>query len=120
MVFQIALVAFAVFAIIKTRKQYQTRKVSKYWFIVFAVFWTLVAIAAITPQTTDIVASYVGVGRGADLLVYIGVVVLFYVVHRLLLKQQQLSDEITELVRQAAIERVSTPSNSPLTGGEAK
>lgn len=109
MVFQIALVAFAIFAIFKTWKQYSARKVSKYWFFVFGLFWLVVAIVAITPQTTDIIAERVGVGRGADLLVYIGVVVLFYIVHRLMLKQQQLSDEMTELVRQAAIERADKP-----------
>ena len=119
MVFQIALVAFAVFAIFKTWKQYRARKVSKYWLLVFGLFWIVVAVVAITPQTTDIIAAEVGVGRGADLLVYVGVVVLFYIVHRLILKQQQLSDEMTELVRQTAIDR-ATPSNSPLTGGEAK
>lgn len=105
MVFQIALVAFSLFAIAKTWKQYRARKVSKYWLLVFCLFWTVVAVVAITPQTTDVVAKYVGVGRGADLLVYVGVVVLFYIVHRLMLKQQQLSDEMTELVRQVAIER---------------
>jgi small membrane protein len=104
MVFQILLVAFALFAILKTWKQYQARKVSKYWLFTFGLFWTIVAIVAITPQTTDIVAEYVGVGRGADLLVYIGVVVLFYLAHRLMLKQQQLSDEMTELVRKVAID----------------
>jgi len=120
MVFQIALVAFAAFAILKTWKQYRARKVSKYWFFVLCVFWIGVAVVAITPDTTGIIAEAVGVGRGADLLVYIGVVVLFYVVHRLLLKQQQLSDEITELVRQAAIERAGSANHphlaSPLQG----
>lgn len=110
MVFQIALVSFAVFAMFKTWKQYKQRKVSKYWLLTLGLFWTIVAIVAITPQTTDIVARYVGVGRGADLLVYIGVVTLFYLVHRLMLHQQQLSDDMTELVRQIAIERATRES----------
>lgn len=104
MVFQIALIAFAIFAIAKTWKQYSARKISKYWLFVVGLFWIIVAIVAITPQTTDVIADFVGVGRGADLLVYIGIVVLFYMVHRLMLKQQQLSDEMTELVRRVAIE----------------
>jgi hypothetical protein len=111
MVFQIALVAFALFAIFKTWKQYKARKVSKYWLLTFSLFWVVVAVVAITPQTTDIIAAKVGVGRGADLLVYVGVVVLFYIVHRLMLKQQQLSDEMTELVRQTAINRADKPQS---------
>lgn len=104
MLYQIALICFAAFAIIRTWQQYRRRKVSKYWFLIFGLFWAVVAFVAVAPQTTDVVAHLVGVGRGADLSVYTGVVVLFYVVHRLMLKQQQLSDEITELVRKLAIE----------------
>ncbi len=109
MIFQIALVAFALYAILKTWKQYATRKVSRYWLLTFSGFWVVVAVVAITPQTTDILADKVGVGRGADLLVYVGLVGLVYIVHRLLLKQQQLSEDITELVRQIAIHRVDKP-----------
>ncbi len=120
MLFQIALVSFAIFALYKTWRQYQARKISKYWLAVVGLFWFVVAGVAIIPESTNVLASLVGVGRGADLAVYSGLVVLFYLVHRLLLKQQQLSDEITELVRQLAIERASTPSNSPFSGGETK
>ena len=119
MVFQILLVAFAAFAIFKTLKQYKARKVSKYWFLVLCIFWIGVAVVAIIPDATGIVAELVGVGRGADLLVYIGLVALFYIVHRLMLKQQQLSDEITELVRQSAIERAAPPS-LPIDGEVSK
>jgi small membrane protein len=116
MLFQILLVAFAVFAIAKTWKQYRARRVSKYWFFVFTLFWGVVAGVAITPQTTDVVAEVVGVGRGADLLVYVGVVALFYLAHRLMLKQEQLSDEMTELVRKIAVESASVPR--PASGEE--
>lgn len=105
MIYQILLVAFAAFAIFKTWKQYRLRKVSKYWLVAFGCFWLVVAGVAISPDTTDVLAHLVGIGRGADLLVYSGVVVLFYSSHRLMLKQQQLSDEMTELVRQVAIEQ---------------
>jgi hypothetical protein len=109
MLFQIALVAFAVFALTKISKQYQARKISKYWLLVVGLFWVAVAVVAIIPETTNIAANFVGVGRGADLLVYSGLVVLSYIVHRLILRQQQLSDEITELVRQAALDKPKIP-----------
>ncbi len=109
MVFQIILVAFATFAIVRTWQQHRARRVSKHWFQVISLFWTVVAIIAITPATTDVVAKYLGVGRGADLLVYIGVVALFYAVHRLMAKQQRLSDDLTALVRQLAIEAADKP-----------
>lgn len=109
MLFQIALIAFAAFAISKAWKQFRLRKVSKHWFYVFTLFWTVVAVVALTPKTTDVLARIAGVGRGADLLVYSSIVVLFYVVYRLMVRQHQLTSDITELVRQAAIEQARIP-----------
>ncbi len=113
MVFQIFLVAFAVIAIYKTWRQYQARHVSKYWLLLFGGFWVIVALVAISPDTTSVIANMVGVGRGSDLLVYIAVVVLFYMVYRLLVTQQRLSEEITELVRKLAIRDANKPEDKP-------
>jgi small membrane protein len=112
MLFQIVLIAFAAFAIEKSWKQFRARKVSKHWFYVMALFWSVVAIVALTPKTTDVLARIFGVGRGADLLMYSSIVILFYVVHRLMVRQHQLTTEITELVRQAAIENAKIPKRS--------
>ncbi len=112
MLFQIALIVFSVYAILKTRKQYAAHRVSKYWFIVLTFFWLVVIGVAIAPQTTDVVAEVVGVGRGADLLVYIAVVVLFYALYRLMVRQQRLSAELTELVRKLAVADARLPNTA--------
>lgn len=119
MLFQIALVSFAAFAIYKTWKQFSARKISKYWFSVAVLFWVVVAVVAIIPDATNILADYVGVGRGADLVVYTGLVALFYISHRLMLRQHQLSDELTELVRQIAIEQARVVAQ-PKTDGKVE
>lgn len=109
MLFKLFLVAFAIFAIVRTRRQYAKRQVSKYWFVVWTAFWATVVFVALTPQTTDIIANIAGVGRGADLLVYVAIVILSYAVYRLMVRQQKLNEEITELVRTIARERASKP-----------
>ncbi|MFA5946150.1 MAG: DUF2304 domain-containing protein [Patescibacteria group bacterium] len=106
MIFQIALIAFALFAILKTWKQYQKKEASKYWVIAFSILWTVVIIVVAVPNITSIVANAVGVGRGADVIVYSAIVILTYVVYRLMLKQQKLSAEMTDLVRAIAIQNV--------------
>lgn len=102
MIFQIFLIAFALFAIIKTSRQYQSRKVSVYWFTVWTLFWVAVIAVAFAPQTTDVIAEYVGVEKGADLLVYSAIVILFYIVYRLLVRTEKQNRELTELVRKIA------------------
>ena len=102
MIFQIFLVTFALFAILKTLRQYKSQKVSVYWLMVWILFWVAVITVAFVPQTTDVIASYVGVEKGADLMVYSAIVILFYIVYRLLVRTEKQNRELTELVRKIA------------------
>ncbi|MCH8049295.1 DUF2304 domain-containing protein [Patescibacteria group bacterium] len=103
MIFQILLIAFALFAIAKTTRQYRKQKVSVHWFVVWTVFWLLVIAVGLAPQTTDILAAYLGVERGADLLVYSAIVVLFYAIYRMIVRMEKQHQELTDLVRKIAI-----------------
>jgi len=109
MIFQLVLIAFALFAIGKTWKQYQKKEASKYWVMAFSVLWVVVIIVTAVPNITSVIASTVGIGRGADVIVYSAIVILTYIVYRLMLKQQKLSAEMTDLVRAIAIEKTQQP-----------
>ena len=71
--------------------------------------WAVVVFVALMPQATDVLARIAGVERGADLVVYTAVVVLSYAVYRLMVRQQKLNEEVTELVRTIGIDRVTKP-----------
>lgn len=103
MIFQGLLILFALFAMTKTWRQYKRKKVSVHWFVVWTCFWLVVIGVALAPQTTDVVAAYVGVERGADLLVYSAIVVLFYAMYRILVRVERQHQELTDLVRKIAI-----------------
>ncbi|MBT3230653.1 DUF2304 domain-containing protein [Candidatus Uhrbacteria bacterium] len=109
MIFQILLIAFAFFALAITTKQYRRRKVSLYWYILWTLLWLAVIIVALLPQATDPLAQLVGVERGADLLVYIAIVVLAYGLYRVLVRLEKVQKEITEVVRKVAIDKVQEP-----------
>jgi small membrane protein len=104
MVFQIFLIVFSGYAIARSVRQYARKDVSKYWMCVWSVLWFVVIGVALMPQATDRIAAFAGVGRGADLLVYLAVIFLLYAVLRLMVRQQNMSAEITELVRTIAID----------------
>jgi len=103
MLFQILLILFAAFAIIRTFKQYREQKVSVYWSFVWSLFWLVVIFVAISPQTTDILAEKLGVERGADLLVYTAVVILAYATYRILMRIEKQNADITSMTRKVAI-----------------
>lgn len=104
MMFQGILVAFALFAMTRTVKQYRKQQVSLYWLFVWNALWALVIGVALWPRSADLIAKFVGVERGADLAVYLAVVILAYLVFRLFVRQEQTEREITKLVRKIAIE----------------
>ncbi len=103
MIFQSILIIFAIIVLAKTYRQYQAHKVSLYWAIVWSLMWIILIIVAFTPQTTDIIAKYVGVEKGADLFVYSSIVIIFYALYRILSRQEKMNKETTNLVRQIAI-----------------
>ncbi len=104
MAFKIFLILFSLYAIFRVRSQYTTQQTSWYWAVVWSMVWAGVIVVALVPEITNRLATFVGVGRGADLFLYTAVLVLLYTTHRLLVRQQKMSEEITELVRTVAID----------------
>lgn len=74
--------------------------------------------AVIFPEQTDVVANFVGVGRGVDLITYvIEVTVLFVLIHyytKFVELQRQLTDVVRELaILRAEVERVQPRDPKP-------
>ncbi|OGL95864.1 hypothetical protein A2348_00435 [Candidatus Uhrbacteria bacterium RIFOXYB12_FULL_58_10] len=112
MTFQVILVLFALFAITRTSRQYRKRKVSLYWFLLWTGLWALVIGIALYPTTADAIARFVGVERGADLALYLAVVLLAYLVFRLFVRQEETERSITQVVRQIAVQHPSKPDET--------
>ena len=102
-VIQIFICLFALFAITRTVRQFRQGTLTIAWFIVWVLFWGLVAGAGISPQSTDVFAKWVGVGRGADFVTYLSLIALFYLAFRLFIKIEDVEREITRLVRTLAL-----------------
>ena len=103
MIFKWTVVVLGVLSLLKTYRQFKTQRVSSYWFTIWTLFWVFGVFVVFLPQTTDLIAATVGVERGADLIVYIAVLVLSYGVYRLMVGQARMQREVTDLVRQIAI-----------------
>ncbi|MFA5358324.1 MAG: DUF2304 family protein [Patescibacteria group bacterium] len=103
MMIKILLLIFILFVLLRTVFRFVKKEIRGRELLAWLIFWLLVGAAVVLPQTTDVLANKLGVGRGADLLVYVSVLVLFYIVFRILVRQERIEREITRVVREIAV-----------------
>lgn len=115
MIIQVILLAFLVFAVLRTVERYRNRAIPARWFIFWILFWGAVAVAVLVPKTTEYLARAVGVGRGVDAVLYLAVVTVFYLVFRLFVRMERMEADITKIVRELALrgERQETGDKRP-------
>jgi small membrane protein len=72
------------------------------------------------PDDLSRIARFLGVGRGADLLLYIWVVVSFLALVALMLRLRLLNEQLTELARKLALATARPPATVDSTGDKAR
>jgi len=74
-------------------------------FIFWLAFWVVVGIIVILPEVTSFLAELVGVGRGADLVVYFSIVLIFYIIFQITVKIEKIERNIAKIVRAVALDQ---------------
>jgi small membrane protein len=77
--------------------------------VLILVFITVGGVFVWIPDETTVLAESLGVGRGADLVLYLWVVITFGVILVLYLNVLQMSRRITELTRAIALAQATRP-----------
>jgi hypothetical protein len=87
------------------------KRVVAFWMAV----WAVGAASIIWPHATAVIAHRLGIGRGADLLLYVSVLVMFVAFFYVYTRFRRLDRQITLLVRRLAIQNAAPA----LTNGSA-
>jgi len=106
-IFQILFSLFALFALGSVIKKKREGLLGPKGLIFWLGFWVLATVLVFYPNSTTTIAHYLGIGRGADLLMYVSLVVIFYVLFRLHVKLESIGRSLTKVVRKEAIEEIS-------------
>lgn len=101
---QLLITLFALFAVVRTIRQFRAGRLSALWGAVWLLFWIVVVVLVFLPNTTQILADVLGVGRGADLVIYVALVALFYLQFKLFVKIESVEQEVSTLVRKIALD----------------
>jgi len=73
-------------------------------FVFWSMFWITAATAIIFIKEIDRLVAFLGFSReGIDILFYIAVIILFYLIFKIRIRQAKIEKEITKIVREIAI-----------------
>ena len=97
---QIAALAFATIHIARLFALWKTKKVPLKTAIFWFSIWCAVLVTIFFTPLIDALSRPIGVGRGIDLIVYISILILFYLVFQVHMKIDKLDRQITKVVRE--------------------
>ncbi|MBI4262597.1 DUF2304 family protein [Candidatus Uhrbacteria bacterium] len=103
MIIQILITLFVLFAlsrvVIRFRAGEMTPRECLFWFF----FWVVVGGVGVYPNVASWLAIALGVGRGADAIVYVALLAIFYILFRIFTRIERIERNITALVREIAL-----------------
>jgi hypothetical protein len=100
---QIVLLCFSVFAFSRVLIRYRRGGMRMLHLGLWFIFWTCVVVVALLPDTTSLLARWLGVGRGVDTAMYLSILMVFYLIFRSFAKIEDLDRQLTRIVRANAL-----------------
>lgn len=101
-IIQLLIVLFALFALSRTILRFKDKRIKFSELSFWTALWSLVIVLSIVPEIIDPFVYYMGISRPMDFASYLSIILLFYLVFRLYIKQETISQEITKLTRELA------------------
>ncbi len=111
--FQIIIIAFALFALNRAIRKFREGKVGVKNLCLWLILWVGVSVVVLVPNIASRAAAALGITRGVDLVMYVAVLVLCYLIFRVLVKIESLEQEITKIVRAVALRDQTENQKSP-------
>jgi hypothetical protein len=115
---QLLLLPFVLAALAKVIQSYNRRRMPMPDFVFWSLVWIGTASVIIFPDATSLLAHLLGIGRGADLIIYTSLLISFYLIFRLYLALARLEQAITKVVRAIALEHLPESVHSSSDRGQ--
>lgn len=103
MLIQIIISFFIVFVLLRLVVRFKKSDLKISEFVSWLLFWLMAGVAVWLPNFLTSLANLVGIGRGADLVLYVGIVLVFYFIFRIYTRLEKMERNITKIVRQDAL-----------------
>ncbi len=111
MFIQIIVSIFLLIMILRTLSRKKSKELSIKETIGWLIIWLCIGIVFWFPQYTTKIANILGIGRGADLITYLAIIVLAYLIFRIFIHLDKIEKNITKITRQDALENTEKHKN---------
>lgn len=105
MIIQIVLVIFFLFALLKVLGRFRLGELKGKEAVSWAMFWILSILVVVNPNSTSVLAKTLGVGRGVDVIIYLSIALLFFLVFKIFVYLEKIERQITKLVRRDTLDQ---------------
>ncbi len=103
-ILQILITIFALFAFTRVILRLKKQQISVSEFIFWSIVWLAIITVALVPGIFYNIAQISGVESSINLLVYVSIVVLLYLVFRLYVKFDNMEQKQAKLIREISIQ----------------
>ena len=103
MVIQILIVVFLMFALWRLVVQFRAKSMTPKFFFLWGALWILGVCVVLYPEAASRVAGWVGVGRGADMVLYVVVLLVLYVQFRFAVRVERIERSLSRLTTEQAL-----------------
>lgn len=100
--------------LITMKRRQLRRSIGSLWIL----FWSASATAILKPDITRIIARALGIGRGADLVFYFGILATAIGFFLFFLRFKKLETDITKIVRHISVQEAKKAKQSPVAEEE--
>lgn len=101
---QIFLVIFILFASSRVLLRFKEGQLHLGSLLFWLLIWLAAFLALILPNQTTKLAQLLGIGRGVDVVIYISLAILFYLVFRLHILVENQNTRISQLIREISLQ----------------
>ncbi len=106
--FQIVMLPLLALMVLATAIQIGRRRLASRSGVAWLALWIAAAVAIADPDLVVRVANFLGIGRGADLVLYLSILFMFVAFFVTYLRFRRVDEQLTKLVRHMAIRDAET------------
>lgn len=109
--YQIIAIVLGLIAILYSIIRFRNGMMSVGMLFLWIAIWLIIIIISLYPNDTNYLASYTGIGRGLDFVLILAILLSFYLIFKMYNKIESIEEELTDLVREIAIQNKNTGMN---------